>query len=58
MSFLFSESIQFNVSGEEKENGSGLIRWKKKQYFIDMVVGMGIIVRDNDRQIGDVFLGG
>jgi hypothetical protein len=58
MSFLFSESIQFNVSGEEKESGSGLIGWKKKQYFIDMVVGIGIIVRDNDRQIGDVFLGG
>jgi hypothetical protein len=49
MSFLFSESIQFNVSGEEKESGSGLIGWKKKQYFIDMVVGMGIIVRDDDR---------
>jgi hypothetical protein len=48
MNFLSSESIQFNVSVEERESGSGLVGWKKKKYFIDMCVKIGIIVEDND----------
>jgi hypothetical protein len=31
---------------------------KGKYYFIDIGVGMDIVVEDNERQIGDVFLGG
>jgi hypothetical protein len=33
MSFLSSEFIQFNVSGEERENGLELVGWKKKIVF-------------------------
>jgi hypothetical protein len=33
MSFLSSEPIQFNMSGEERESEPELVKWKKKIVF-------------------------